>query len=288
MEDFNFSLGKVQMPLTLASLSLSYVLKEWDSDFYGGYQISSEYLLSEPDSLQTPKGLLEVGGVGINLSRYIENYKGGRNESFMYGKDNNTVWVDYDLTSAYTSAMSMLGDPDYRSAKFIKEEDLLEMDSKDILCSYITIKCSFEFPKEVKYPSIPCFVDKDTTVYPLKGVANLLGSEYLLAKSQGCSLKISEIYLIPQKSVKDSFIIDDSKGTDAGVYKPFKAIIEGLQAERRKHPKGTINNLIFKEIGNSIYGLTTKGISNKTKHDYKTKTTNRMRGNVLSNPIISS
>jgi len=45
---------------------------------------------------------------------------------------------------------------------------------------------------------------------------------------------------------------------------------------------------MFKEIGNSVYGLSTKGISNKMKYDYKTKLSSRLRGNELSNPLISS
>lgn len=113
MEDFNFSLGQTQIPLTLAKLGSSYVLNKWDKDDYRGYQISQEYLLSEPNSLQTPKGLFTVGDVGRNISRYIESYKGGRNESFMYGKDESTHWYGYDLTSAYTTAIPLLGYPEY-------------------------------------------------------------------------------------------------------------------------------------------------------------------------------
>jgi len=37
--------------------------------------------------VQTPKGLQATSGVGLHLSNYIANYKGGRNESFMYGSD---------------------------------------------------------------------------------------------------------------------------------------------------------------------------------------------------------
>jgi len=295
MDDFNFSLGRTKLPLTLASLSLSYVLNKWNKDGYSGYQISPEYLLSEQAEMQTPKGLTAVGDLGHYLSYYIANYKGGRNECFMYGKDENTYWYDYDLTSAYTTVMAMLGDPDYSKGKLITEEYLLKMSNKDILFSYIAIKCNFKFPKNVKYPSIPCFADENTAVYPLEGSATLTGSEYLLAKYQGCKFDINKICLIPFKKVKESKEIYDSKGTflynkDILVpsYQPFKNIMKELQGERRKYEKGTINNLIYKEIGNSGYGIVTKGISNKMKRDLKTKTSTRIKGNELSNPILSS
>lgn len=41
---------------------------------------------------------------------------------------------------------------------------------------------------------------------------------------------------------------------------------------------------ILKTIANSLYGLITKGLSNKTKYDHRTKTSIRMDGNELTNP----
>jgi hypothetical protein len=113
MEDVSIKLGKAEIPLTLASLGLTYVRNSWAKNDYQGYQLSPDYLLSEPNSLQTPKGLFNVGDIGFAMSMYIGNYKGGRNECFMYGKDDNLYVSDYDLVSAYTTAMTLLGDPDY-------------------------------------------------------------------------------------------------------------------------------------------------------------------------------
>lgn len=91
MENINFGLGKSVIPITLASLSKSYILNHWDKDHYKGYQITSLYPLSEVDDIQTPKGLLTVGDIGFVIGYYIANYKGGRNECFMYGVDKNTT-----------------------------------------------------------------------------------------------------------------------------------------------------------------------------------------------------
>jgi len=41
-------------------------------------------------------------------------------------------------------------------------------------------------------------------------------------------------------------------------------------------------------MGNSIYGSTARGISNKKKFDIKTGRTLRMESSELSNPIIAS
>jgi hypothetical protein len=39
----------------------------------------------------TPKGLGIIKDVGMKLPLYIASYRGGRNESFMYGIDRNTT-----------------------------------------------------------------------------------------------------------------------------------------------------------------------------------------------------
>jgi hypothetical protein len=69
---------------------------------------------------------------------------------------------------------------------------------------------------------------------------------------------------------------------------PFKSVVFNLLTERSKYPKGTINNLLFKEKANSIYGLTVKGISNKMKYDIKMGKTVRMESSDISNPILAS
>ena len=280
MEDFNFRIGSVGIPLTLSTLSRNYILNKWRLLDYKGYQITHDFLLGDASKSQTPKGLNLTSTTGVKMSLYISNYKGGRNESFMYGIDNETIWIDYDLTSAYTTAMAMLGDPCYSKGRIIKEEELLKMSKNDILYSYTAIKCSFKFPDSVKYPSIPCYLDKTTTFYPLKGSAILTGPEYLLAIEQDCVINIEEIYHIP--------FTRKILGKEEVIVKPFEGCIRELQSKRRIYPKGSINNLIYKDIGNSIYGLTVKGMGNNMKYDIKSKQTIRMNSGILSNPIIAS
>ena len=278
MEDYVFRLNELGVPITLSSIGAKYVKYSWEKRKYVGYQLSSKYLLGESSITQTPKGLLATKKTGIKLSYYISNYKGGRNESYMYGVDNDTKWFDYDLTSAYTTVMAGLGNPDYSRGMTITKKVLDSMSFIDILYSYIVIKASFKFNKKVKYPSIPCFLDETTIVYPLQGECILTGSEYLLAKKQECKLTIDEIYLIPfEKDEEDNL-----------VNQPFKSEIKEIQSERRKHPKGTINNLMEKEKGNSIYGQVVRGMSNKKNFDIKSGLNLRMEASVLSNPILAS
>lgn len=186
--------------------------------------------------------------------------------------------------------MAMLGDPDYKRSYVLTELELGKMSKESILYSYIVIKCKFEFPDSIKYPSIPCYADNETTVYPLKGEAVLTGAEYLLAKSQECIIEIIEIFKVPFKIKigKKNKCPYDGKVVENYSYKPFEDCINVLQRKRRNYPKGTINNAIYKEIGNSIYGLTVKGMSNKMVFDVKSRKTIRINAGELSNPLIAS
>jgi hypothetical protein len=276
MEEFNFSLGALGIPLTLSSLGRRYVKQIWRDTNYKGYQISQAYPLGDVSATITPKGLNAVKSIGFVLPYYIANYKGGRNECFMYGIDRKTIWYDFDLTNAYTTVMAMAGHPDYKQYRRINEFDLNQMSNEEILYSYLIIQADFEFPAGVKYPSIPCFVDESSTIFPLKGSCVITGSEYLLAKSQSCKFNLKEIHLTP-------FLVEEFKSL-----KPFETILKLVQEKRREYAKGTINNLMYKEIGNSIYGSVVRGISNKKKFDIKTQSTQRLLGDDLSNPLIAS
>jgi hypothetical protein len=289
MEDFNFSLGGVGVPLSLSSIGRKYVKDIWKKESYPGYQINHKYLLGDTSATITPIGLNMLKNVGLVLPYFTANYKGGRNESFMYGLDTETLWYDYDLVSAYTTVLSRAGHPDYANLKSIKEEDLKSLSKDEILYSYMIIKASFTFDDSVKFPSIPCYVDDTCTVYPLQGKCLLTGAEYLLATSQNCKFTIEEIYKIPFSTFTKKVVKVKGKKSETGdIIRPFAEILKQIQAKRREYPKGTINNLMYKEIGNSIYGSTVRGMGNKRRFDIKTGTSVRVEGDDLTNPLIAS
>lgn len=276
MEDFYFKIGGVGVPLSLSSIGRSYVKSIWAESGYRGYQISQKHLLGDVSTSITPKGLNVLSKIGFILPLYIANYKGGRNECFMYGVDRCSVWFDYDLSSAYTTIMAMAGHPEYEKCKRLTVTELKRLKKEEMVYNYLIISADFEFPNSTKYPSIPCYVDENCTVYPLKGTCVLTGSEYVLAINQGCKFKFHDIYITPIKTYeyKDC--------------KPFSTVLKKVQEQRREHIKGTISNYIYKEIGNSIYGSVVRGIGNKRKFDIRSKGTIRMVGDDLTNPLIAS
>ena len=280
MEDFNHSINGLGVPLTLSALSSNYIRKYWIDTGYRGYQISPKYLLTDVSNTITPKGLSVVKELGLKLPMYISSYRGGRNESYMYGYEKDIMWYDYDLVSAYTTAMLLLGTPDYQHGRSLTSEEFWKLKWTDKIYSYTVLSVEFEYPKTVKYPCIPCNIDEDTTVYPLKGKTVITSLEYLVAKKQNAKIKIKDAYYIPFKMVSD--------GERLVIEKPFYGCIKEMQINRKKYPKGTIANLLIKELINSEYGIIVQGISKKMKFNARTNDMKRMEGTDLSNPLIAA
>lgn len=236
----------------------------------------------------------------------------------MYGTDEETTWYDYDLVSAYTTAMSDLSLPFYALGYLMSVGDFYELigqalepcvegqvlkpsknkPSKNkptklelLFDDYYIINATFEFPKNVKYPSIPCYIDETTTIYPLTGSCLLTGPEYVLARNQGCNVKIKSVFHIPSRTedvVGDETTSDKDDVDDDKPIKPFYAIIEEIQRLRGEHPKGSIMNLLYKEMGNSVYGNVVRGMSNKKCFDSLTGQYVKMTATELSNPVLAS
>jgi hypothetical protein len=140
--------------------------------------------------------------------------------------------------------MAFLGDPDYLKIRFLDESEVLRLSRLEMLRSYIIIKGQFSFPEGVKFPSIPCYVDKTTTVYPREGEAYLTGLEYITGLDQGCEFKISSGVIIPFKLKCPVEELPSSEVKLRQKFKtpPFFDIMKTVQSLRRKYPKGSLSN----------------------------------------------
>lgn len=84
MEEFYYTVHKHGVPLTLSSVGKAYVLSEWEKAGYGGYQLNKDTSLGDLTEVG-PRSLRSTGGTFKNILPSLTAYRGGRNESFMYG-----------------------------------------------------------------------------------------------------------------------------------------------------------------------------------------------------------
>jgi len=322
INDFSFKLGSLSIPNTLGTLSSTYIKNKWKNDEYRGYQIDVNYPLGDTRSSHTPKGI-QFGDTTLEMSNlYIGSYRGGRNECFRYGIDRSKTWFDYDLTSCYSTIMSMMGQPEYTFNESEKmaavAENIMSMmghpdyskacwinpgsdlSKFDFINSYSAVKIKFCLPKEIKYPPFPVTLDKSITVYPSSGITLVTGLEYktgmeILNKTLdrlGLSPKDYYVEILYGSYIPFKKTYDKETKSEALAYSPFFDVIKELQANRRiwkkKTGKGSAMERIYKDLGNMLYGKIVCGISNKKVYDSRKLEMKTMIGNDLSNPIIGT
>jgi hypothetical protein len=96
--------------------------------------------------------------------------------------------------------MAQVSLPDYYKGALINPKVFEKWDAEKFLTGYLIVNCDFVFPDNVKYPSIPCYTDKTSTVYPLKANAVITGPEYWMALRQGCNFNIKSAFYIEPKN----------------------------------------------------------------------------------------
>jgi len=291
MEEFYFDIGRLGVPLTISGIGKAYVIQQWDITGYDGYQLRNDIMTGNLASRLTPK-IARSTDFSKFLTEYLMSYRGGRNESLMYGIDviNNEShkWYDYDLVSAYTTVMCILGHPLTGSAGRLYKDTMDKLSDNDLLLSYSVLEVKFEFPEGTKYPCIPTRVDDNIDIYPLRGVSTITGPEYIVAKNMGCEIEVLQGIMTPFERISETTQDKKLKEDRLGYVTPYKEIIKELQQKRREHPKKTFYNYMYKEIGNSVYGQVAMGLNGKNAYDIKTKSFVRVDGGVLSNPILAS
>ena len=308
MNDFAFNLGNLRLPNTLGSLSVTYVKNKWGSDNYKGYQLNAQYPLGDLQTSLVPRGVNALGLIGETLPMFTGSYRGGRNECFSYGMDKSTRWYDYDLTSCYSTIMSMCGDPQYeeqeeqlspvltdlltnvKTPDYNKAQFITKGKGLDFKNAYSAVKVQFNLPATIKYPPIPVQLDKNITIYPLQGESLITGLEYKSA----INILNMELLNIPRSERKKYFV-----NLIYGAYIPFKEgdgpfynLINELQSNRRFHKKlsgkGSPMEKIYKDLGNMLYGKIVCGISNKRNYSSRLEQMTSLKGNFLANPIIGT
>jgi hypothetical protein len=283
LESFYFELtGSLKVPATLASLASSFIKRFWESRGVKGLSTRGKFMLGDVVSMMTPKNLNFSGDIAFILPYFIGSYKGGRNESFAYGLDRGRMWYDYDLVSAYTTAMSLMRFPDYsKVTRFTSSMSISDLVTRfNLVDSFSAFKVLFRFDSSVRFPCIPVHLDDSSIVFPLEGEAFVNGPELLVAYNNGAIIEVLEGVIIPFVDVSSSLDLDQ-------VY-PFRSIIGFLQKERSKYPAGSLNNLLFKTLGNSLYGQTARGIGQVRHLDTRKGTVNVMSVSSLTNPLMAS
>lgn len=261
---------KSGIPTALSSIGMSLLLKDWLESGIDSHEVIGREMVEEVVYDETHHQLIQrktypyVDEVSLFEQLATECYHGGRNEQMWFGPSFVDQWTDYDLTSAYPTAMAMIGTPVWREAR--TTTDIRDYEAG--LFGFALVE--FAFPSDVRYPVLPVR-SQNGIIFPLEGRSYCCSPEIQLALSLGCKIKVRHGLVIPT---------DDAR-------RPFFPFIRDSIAKRQA-AKTDIEKAFWKEATNSCYGKTAQGLRDKRTFNLQQKKSERTRRSKITNPFYAA
>jgi len=204
---------------------------------------------------------------GLYEDLAIRCYHGGRNESFMIGPTAAGNWNDWDLKGAYTTGLCDLLVPDYANMR-------MSSDPNDFIGHVMGFAyVDFTFPAATRFPCLPVRSEQYGLRFPLSGLAYVTAPEIELALSIGATIEIKHGVIVPWVSGSQHLFED------------FTRLIQRL---RREYPKKSLEEVMVKEVGNSLYGKLAQGLSGKNAFDTATGLSKTIGPSAVTNPYMAA
>lgn len=170
--------------------------------------------------------------------------------------------LDIDFTSCYPSAGSTLPAIDW-SAMRSDGTDIPDGSigvsgsaSTPITISYV----EFEFPDTCLRPCIPVMAGSRGIIYPSRGAGYATHFELQAALRKGAEVNILRTVYFPPLL-----------GPDGSPILAFADYFRLVTTERGKYPKGSLENLTYKETANSTYGKLAQGVKSRMMRSFDSR-----------------
>ncbi|KAG0632674.1 hypothetical protein HOY80DRAFT_1116255 [Tuber brumale] len=287
MNEFAIRLGSASFPVTLGGLAEKYI-DDLDYDDVFDKEIQ-KFQNSQNTSLDTLA--YSNSHSDSTLEAKKRNFVVVKDLMDALNKENSFVQEHQELSEISPAVMSMINNPDYKNIDRIDQNT--NIDNLNLVDSYSALRVNFNLPSNIKFPPIPVNLNK-LTIYPLQGESLITGLEYISARNilNSALKQICDNDSKLLESLKKQFFIKVISGVmipfKPNGYKPFFNVINELQANRRKHPKKSALERIYKDLGNMLYGKTVAGINNNRKYDARYRMMKPTTGGHLTNPIIGA
>lgn len=270
MRELNWAiLNDRSIPFTLSSMGIALLFKTWEKSKYDVSQILGKETVVEErfNGKYVYKKNRKVSRTEVHLweSLATECYHGGRNEQYTFGAGRIDQWTDWDLCGAYTTAMALLGLPDWSDIQYTRNVD----EYRPSTLGFALVE--FKFPTETRFPCLPVRTPAGL-IFPLEGQSHCCAPEIYLAVKMGALVKIRDGIIIPQSLSQT----------------PFADFIGEATRRRKEHKKGSVFELAWKELGNATYGKTAQGLRPKRVYSTRVDTYDYMPPSAITNPFYAA
>jgi len=260
------------IPSTIGSFSeqlfLDYAkINNFDVDDLFGYEMHNISFMNENTDTYNSYDI-RIPSLFSNLhdSFSRESFHGGKNECYFYGITEEDIWSDWDICSAYTTVLAMLDSIDHNNS--FECMDALQYSPE--IPGYANVH--FKFPAHTRYPCLPVRTDNGL-LFPLEGESFATSPEIFLAKQLGASLEIKAGRIFPYVSNRTY---------------SFLGFIKIVQETRKSFPKHALENLFWKQLGNSLFGKISQGIGMKRAFDSRLGSTKQISKSKITNSYFAS
>lgn len=272
IQQYELVTGKKKVPVTLTSIGVDLLLKSWAEnlninylDVLGKEIVKQRAFKKQKNYFVNKKTEVDIEELSHLIPFITECYHGGSNEQYWFGPGFEDNWIDMDLASAYPTAMSLIGMPDWRA---IRESKRVE-DFTPTTLGFAWI--DFKFPTSTRYPTLPVR-SNNGLIFPLEGSSYCSSPEIFVAKQLGCQIKIRKGVIVP---------------TNPDI-KIFGEFIKECLEKRKQVGSKTLEGLFWKEISNSTYGKTAQGLRKKRVYDMRDRETKPLPPSRITNPCFAS
>ena len=214
-------------------------------------------------------------------------YHGGYNACFTVGYYPFKTY-DYDLRNAYPTALCLVPDVDWQNPikREIRNRDFTVDDFRDddgrinpilLIAGYVT----FEFPSDVRFPTIPTLVDGvPAYVLSSEGLNGVYacGPEIFLALKLGARVFCEHGLILNPLKINNKTL---SHSVRTSVYNMVKDRKEAKQA----HGKGSLEELTLKTMVNSGYGKIAQNVIDKHSWSAYTREMEELGCSGITNPV---
>ena len=229
----------------------AWTTEQFDLHFRGLRKVTEKVADAESGEVRVRNYLTARTEAVLLLDVATRCYYGGRSECFLFGihhAPEGRSWHDYDLASAYPTAMVLVPDPDYSQPPSVLTGRL----GRGILgpTSWAFGYVRFRFPADVFYPCLPVKDDAGRgLVFPREGATWASAPELWLALELGAQIElVMPMYVQPTKN---------RFGLATGV----KRLVDLRLQARQQFGKGSPEELAAKERSNSSYGKLAQGLA---------------------------
>lgn len=264
--------GRSHAPVTLTGIGVDLLMEIWKNEgldpgeVLGNEQHSSVRYNKQVGQFRRQKKQVAFAEINTFMQHATECYHGGRGEQFWFGPSFEDDWTDYDLAGAYPTAMATMEIADWRAIRFTKE--VSEFGPTTLGMAWV----EFEFPPDTRFPTLPVRT-ANGLIFPLSGASYCAAPEVHLAARLGAKLTIKQGVVVPP--LEPLRLI-------------FASYIQHCVQRRREHEKGTLEELLWKELTNATYGKTAQGLSGKRVFDLKEMGTKPLPPSQITQPFLAA